>query len=124
MHLVADGLHARGFLVQMATLKTALALLEELRQASFDTAEQELKSLETFAVSQARALSGLLTVTCYHAWWCQALHAFRGPQSWARPAVLNKLCSGMVQNFTDQFRNWDVTYWAQKQQAGAVQPHR
>ena len=37
---------------QMATLKTALALLEQLRQASYDTAALELKHLRAFAASQ------------------------------------------------------------------------
>ena len=42
---------------QMATLKTALALLEQLRQASYDTAALELKTLRAFAASQVRPCS-------------------------------------------------------------------
>jgi hypothetical protein len=38
----------------MATPATALKLLEELREASYSTAAQELKDLRTFAASQVR----------------------------------------------------------------------
>ena len=38
--------------MQMATPKTAMALLEELRNASFATAQKELTVLRDFAASQ------------------------------------------------------------------------
>ncbi|CAL8462166.1 g1697 [Coccomyxa elongata] len=56
---------------KMATPQTAMDLIEQLRQASYNTAAKELKDLRLFAASQ---------------------------------------------NFTGTLMNWDVSYWAQKQQ--------
>ena len=41
--------------MQMATPQTAMDLIEQLRQASYDTAAKELKDLRHFAASQVRS---------------------------------------------------------------------
>ena len=43
--------------MQMATPQTAMDLIEQLRQASYNTAAKELEDVRLFAASQVRNLS-------------------------------------------------------------------
>ena len=47
--------------MQMATLPKALALEEQLQQASFAKAKEELEDLKTYAKAQVQNLHGMFT---------------------------------------------------------------
>ena len=80
-----------------------MTLLEQLRNASFATAQKELDSLRQFAAAQVSQLNIYSVTTLRESTSLLCLKT--GSSCWS-----------LLQGFTQTLMNWDQSYYAQKQQ--------